>query len=73
MERLKEKKNYLNEQLTAYNNYVKACLEQSLAVKKKSLPSSSKPGSVKKKKEEKKAVQKFSCAQLIKKGVIVDQ
>lgn len=30
MEKLKEKREYLEAQLNEYNNYVKACLEQSV-------------------------------------------
>ena len=71
MERLQEKKTYLNEQLTAYNNYVKACLEQSVSLKKKGKDLK---GSMRKKKDSdfKKNTLKYSCTQLIKKGVIVE-
>lgn len=64
LQRLKEKKEYLQEQLTAYNNYVKACLEQSVSLKKKGKNSSGK------KNKNRKSI-KYSCSQLIKKGVIV--
>lgn len=62
LERLKEKKSYLQEQLTAYNNYVKVCLEQSVSLKKKNNKGSAK-------KKQKKSI-KYTCANLIKKGVI---
>lgn len=73
MQRLQEKKNYLNEQLTAYNNYVKACLEQSVALKKKG-----KDGKATLRKKStassdfKRVTHKYSCSQLVKKGVIVE-
>jgi serine/threonine protein kinase len=74
MERLQEKKTYLNEQLTAYNNYVKACLEQSVSLKKKGKDMK---GSMRKKTSTstehfKKITHKYSCTQLVKKGVIVE-
>ncbi|XP_049850344.1 ras GTPase-activating-like protein rgaA [Schistocerca gregaria] len=58
--RLKERSVYLSNQLTAYNDYVKGCLEQSVLYKKKKSNSS-----------RKKIVTKYSCGQLLKKGVIV--
>jgi serine/threonine protein kinase len=74
MERLQEKKTYLNEQLTAYNNYVKACLEQSVSLSKKKTKDPK--GSLRKKgstaSDWKKITHKYSCTQLVKKGVIVE-
>jgi len=60
MDKLKEKKEYLEAQLNEYNNYVKACLEQSV-IKKKD-----------KKKKKKLHTFKYPCKELIKKGVIVE-
>lgn len=74
MRRLQEKKAYLNEQLTAYNNYVKACLEQSAALQKKK----GKDGKATLRKKSttssdfKRVTHKYSCSQLVKKGVIVE-
>lgn len=65
LERLKEKKIYLEDQLSTFNTYVKACLEQSVSsLKKKG------KGSGKKKKT--KNSTKYSCSQLVKKGVIAE-
>lgn len=75
MSRLQEKKTYLNEQLTAYNNYVKACLEQSVALKKKGKEGK---GTLRKKSTNsgsgdfKRVTHKYTCSQLVKKGVIVE-
>ena len=73
MRRLQEKKTYLNEQLTAYNNYVKACLEQSVALKKKGKEGK---GTLRKKSttssDFKRVTHKYTCSQLVKKGVIVE-
>jgi Ras GTPase-activating-like protein IQGAP2/3 len=60
MDKLKEKKDYLEKQLNEYNGYVKACLEQSVVKKKASS------------KKKKLSTLKYTCAQLIKKGVIVE-
>lgn len=75
MERLQEKKTYLNEQLTAYNNYVKACLEQSVSLKKKGKDMKGtlrKKGNSASSSDFKKITHKYSCTQLVKKGVIVE-
>lgn len=78
LNKLMEKKNYLNDQLTAYNNYVKACLEQSVSLKKKNKKElrGSDSGSSSRKKpaaaDWKKITHKYTCTQLVKKGVIVE-
>jgi hypothetical protein len=64
MDRLCDKKSYLNEQLNAYNEYVKACLEQ--AVRATKSDKKKKSGSIK------KGSAKYTCGQLVKKGVITE-
>lgn len=60
--RLKEKKSLLSQQLNDYHSYVKACLEQAVTRK----------GGDKKKKKKAKRECKYTCAQLVKKGVIAE-
>jgi hypothetical protein len=64
MDRLKEKKAYLNDQLNAYNEYVKACLEQAVRATKSDKKKKSGSG--------KKGSAKYTCGQLVKKGVILE-
>eukprot|EP01122_Echinamoeba_exundans_P013058 TRINITY_DN5634_c0_g2_i1.p1 TRINITY_DN5634_c0_g2~~TRINITY_DN5634_c0_g2_i1.p1 ORF type:complete len:996 (+),score=278.15 TRINITY_DN5634_c0_g2_i1:360-3347(+) len=60
--RLKEKKQLLTQQLNDYHSYVKACLEQAVTRK----------GGDKKKKKKVRRECKYTCAQLVKKGVIAE-